>query len=250
MPLRKTRVILSRRPAAARPRPGPIRIGPPPVNTLAVAQQAAGFYRVADPTLARYELYRGIDASPDFTAGPWQTFTALPFTTPALSVSHTHHLVLRRRNAWNLLSQNAQETLLRIAVDATLTPAPPSPPQNVNASAASAGKIRVSAEYLYAPDGPNAADLFLVFLTSDGSAPNPAGAPAASVPVVRADGVAKLSYLTAGYADGTLVKAIVSVRRSGTPDSDSTPSAIVSAVAATAGPASPTGIASLGTLAT
>jgi len=45
--------------------------------------EAAGRYRLADDDLERYDLYRGIDAEPDFDAAPWETFSSLPHTTAA-----------------------------------------------------------------------------------------------------------------------------------------------------------------------
>jgi len=45
--------------------------------------EAEGRYRLANDDLERYELYRGIDAEPDFDAAPWETFSSLPATTAA-----------------------------------------------------------------------------------------------------------------------------------------------------------------------
>jgi len=43
--------------------------------------EGLGGYRLAEDALERYELYRGIDADPDFEAAPFETFTTLPHET-------------------------------------------------------------------------------------------------------------------------------------------------------------------------
>jgi hypothetical protein len=209
------------------------------VNTLACSAQAQGLYRVADPTLDRYEVYRGIDASPDFTAAPFATNSTLPITTAALSVSHKHHLVLRKRNKWGLISQNTQETIFDVNAGGTLNATPPSDPTNIAATGAAAGTVIISAQYAPNDDGDNAADTWLVYFTTNGIDPNPG----TDIPVVivmnLSDGSARLSYTTAAQAEGTLVKAIVRTRRTGTPNVDSTGSTIVSATATLLGPGAP-----------
>lgn len=43
--------------------------------------EGRGSHRIANDSLERYELYRGIDAEPDFDAAPFETFTSLPHET-------------------------------------------------------------------------------------------------------------------------------------------------------------------------
>lgn len=207
---------------------------------------ASGLYRVADPAVARYELYRGLGgADPDFDAAPLATFTALPFVTPVLA-DGTHRFVVRRRNRYGLLSQNTQAT--QIIVDSSVEyPRPPSPPSEVAATASSGGTVTIAARYAdladVVDDVSYAADTWLIYLTTDGSDPDPG----ADVPIEVAmaglasggglgDGVVELSYVTAALPEATVVNAIVRTRRSGTPDTDSTNVDIVSAVATLLGP--------------
>lgn len=229
-------------PPAARPGlPARVRVTrPPPALRLSVTGSAVGLYRAADPTLERYELYRGVDASPDLSGSPWATFASLPNTTAALTPGHTYRFVLRRRNRWDLLSRNVGETVVRVAANGSESPAPPSDPSDVLVEAAAAGTVRVRAEYAYLADGDDAADLFIVYVRSNGTNPDPATDTPVEVDAVRADGVAKLDYTTTAYAEGATVKVIVRTRRSGSPDVDSTGSTVHTATATLLGPAAPT----------
>lgn len=204
------------------------------------SHRARGQYRIADASLARYELFWGVDVMPDFTQPAWQTFTALPFTTPALTVGHTHYLVCRRRNVHNLLSQNVIPTIIVIAADGTQTLGPSAPSsQSITPAAAGAGKV--AAKYDYALDAANAiADTWVVWLTSNGVDPNPAvDVPAYTTAMIFADGVASLSWTSGTFANGTTLKAIVRARRTGPPQVDSTNSAIMSTTSVAVGPVVP-----------
>lgn len=207
---------------------------------VSCAADLAGNYRVANAALDRYEVYRGVDgAAIDFAAAPWATFISLPFATSALAAGHTYSLVVRRRNAWGLVSQNVDAYTFTVNGGGGQTAEPPSAPREISASAAAAGTVRVRARYDYAADGSDQADAFLVYLRSNGTDPDPATDTPTVVAMRKFDGVAKLDHRTSAFTEGTVVKVIVRARRTGSPSVDSTNSDVYSATATLLGPAAP-----------
>jgi hypothetical protein len=206
--------------------------------SVTYAGRLGGRYRAANDALDRYELHIGTDAAPDLDAAASETFASLPHATAALAAGHAYHLVLRRRNAWGLVSQNTRAWVVTIDASGNELPTPPSDPTQISLTPAAGGTITVSARYAYDADGvANQADRFVVYLTADGTDPDPAtDVPAAIVVMRKADGVARLDYTAGPYADGTEVRAIVRTRRSGTPNADSTGTTVYWAIATTAGP--------------
>ena len=194
-----------------------------------------GAYRCGDSALAQYELYRGVDASPSFVS-PWETFAALPHTTAALAVSHTYHFVLRRRNAWNFVSQNITEWEVEIDADGDEVLAPPSAPTNIELQANPGGTVDVRATYNAAADGTTlAADTWLVY-EAEGADP----VPGVDTPTEITMGGIHLAHTTSAYDTGADVRVLVRVRRSDdTVDSInttiSTTTALASLVAPTPG---------------
>lgn len=160
----------------------------------------------------------------------------------------TYRLACRKRNAWSLTSANLGspnlEGVVIVADDGSEGPTPPSAPTEIDIAAAD-GAFLVTAKYCYRPDGSNAADTWDIYFTSDGADPDLGGSPV-EVAIAKADGVARLATTTAAFAPGTTGKAVVRVDRDGT---ESTNTAIVSAVAATAGPAAPDAAAHFAALA-
>ena len=194
-----------------------------------------GASRQAAAGLAGYTLYRGIDTAPDFTA-PWQYSAILPFTTPALASGHTYQFVLRQRNPYGLESQNINAWSLTVSSIGTATNNP-SPPTGA-ALTQTAGLIPLlTASYLPGPDGINAASEWLIYLTTDGTTPNPATSSPVIVAMPSLGGVYQLRYTLPAQTAGTVIKAIVRTRRSGTPNSDSTNTGILSLTLASTGPA-------------
>lgn len=220
-----------------------IAFGPPPVRTISVAVSAQGLYRVADPNVEGYELYRGLaGADPDFTGLPYATFTSLPYTTGAVG-NNTHRFVLRYRNRFGLLSQNVDVTQI-VVTAGTETPRPPSGPYEVTADAAAAGTVTITARYRpfadYVGETSYAADAWLLYVTTDGSDPSLATPTETSMGLAtegQGDGIVELSYTTSAQLEGTTVNALVRTRRNGTPDADSTNTSIVTATATLLGPA-------------
>ena len=77
------------------------------ISEESLTGEASGLYRIADDTLERYELFRGVDEEPDLDGEPYETFTELPHITDASPSAETF-FVLRKRNKFNLSSLNLQ----------------------------------------------------------------------------------------------------------------------------------------------
>ena len=210
----------------------------------AITATGSGFYRAANDALARYELFTGDGAAPDFTAAATETFSSLPHTTTTtFAASKTWHIVLRLRNKYGLLSQNIGETLIEIDAGGDQVATRPSDPISVSVAAAASGKANVLAQYSSKPDGSNAADTWLVFSTDDGSNPDPDVDVPATETMVFSGGLANLDYLTAAADDDDTIKVIVRTRRidAGPVNIDSRGTTIHSITANTDGPATVSG---------
>ncbi len=171
------------------------------------------FYRIANDLLDRFELYRGIGAEPDFDAAPFDTSVSLPFTTAALSFPTENFFVLRKRNRFNLLSQNIASFRLNLDASGNVIADPPSPPLEIAISPATGGAVFVIASYFYLLDKDLQGNQFLVFIRSDGTDPDPINDTPDIVNMIKSDGVAELSFTSPTFADGLTIKALVQIRR-------------------------------------
>jgi hypothetical protein len=200
-----------------------------------------GYYRVEETALERYELYRGVDAEPDLSAAAYETFASLPHDTPAQAASHTYYFVLRKRNKYNLCSQNIASWSVKIDAGGANANEPSAPVEQTITPAAG-GTMQIGAAYNYLEDAAAVrADTWAVWLTSNGSAPDPATTPTYTVAMAQTTGRAPLAYTSSAFGGGLTIKALVRARRAGTPNVDSANTASVSAVADATGPAAVTG---------
>ncbi|HUX17419.1 MAG TPA: LamG-like jellyroll fold domain-containing protein [Phycisphaerae bacterium] len=207
---------------------------------IQITNELAGLHRI-EATTDKYVLYRGVDAAVDFAADEWETFDSLPHTSAALDVSHTYYFVLRTRNNYGLESGNVDAWTVIVAADGSQTYNSPSDPDEAHIAAGAAGTALVTAAYAYGADGDDAADQWLVYLTTTGADPVPGSDDPTVVSMVKLDGVARLSWTSAEFADEADVRVIVRTRRSGASGADSTNLTVLSVVADTDGPAAPTG---------
>lgn len=177
-----------------------------------------GLHRVADDGLDQFELYIGQDAPPDFTAPPAETFTSLPHTTttvltPPGSGTRVFQLVTRKRNRYDLLSQNIIAELIEIDSGGVQQAVKPSDPQDVSVVPAVGGTILVTANYFYTTDpAASQADEFAIYSRTDGTDPDPSADTPTIVAMIKIDGVAKLTQSFGPFADTTPFKAIVRTR--------------------------------------
>jgi hypothetical protein len=202
---------------------------------IACAQESGGKYRVANAALDRYELYRGVNAPADLTAAPYMTFTALPAFTAVLPGSTTYHFVLRKRNAWGLVSENISEWVVTLDAGGNPVVVRPSDPIDIAVTPGAGGTAVVTARYLYAADGINQANQFLVYVAVNATPVIGVTSPVV-IAMSKSDGVAKLSYTTAAQSNGSTVNVIVRTRRTGSPNVDSAGTTVYSCVVSTAGP--------------
>lgn len=202
-----------------------------------------GRHRIANDTLNVYELYRGVGVEPDFTLTPFESFTTLPHVTAALSVSQTYYFTLRKRNAYNLVSQNIASW--KVVTDSVGNQSfiAPSTPGGIRIEKAASGGARVKCEYFYDVDGLNQATEFLVYVTGTGVDPDPLTESPVVITMSKTDGYSKLDYLTPTFADGATIKGLVRTRRieAGPVNVDSLSTSIVSVIADTSGPTAPKG---------
>jgi hypothetical protein len=192
-----------------------------------------GVSRQPQASLIGFKLYLGIDAAPNLTATPWQTFTTKPFATPALATGHTYQLVLQQVNEFGLSSQNATAWI----VTPSGAGVAPSAPTAITITPSAGGTVVITAAYDWRDDGVNAADSFLIYTRTDGSNPNPATDTPALVAIWTGGASAVLSWQSPAATEGATIKTLVRVRRGGTGGADSVNTAIVSAVATFIGPA-------------
>lgn len=203
-----------------------------------------GDYRVADTTIEGYELYRGVGAEPDLASSPWETFTALPHDTAALSASTAYRFVLRYRNRFGLVSQN--QTSWKVTSDGTgaAEARKPSDPFDTSVEAAAGGAVRVRSNYMPGPDGTDAATIFAVWVTSDGADPDPdVDAVTTTVSMTTILGLSVLDWTSGAYADALTIKVVVRSRRvdTGPVNVDSSNTDVFSTISDTDGPGAPGG---------
>jgi hypothetical protein len=202
---------------------------------LQFEQHDRGEYRIADTTIEGYELFYAFDAEPDLTAAPWETFSSLPHESAAITGEGLHYFVLRERHRWNLCSQNITSWVVELdGADNEIMRAPSDPVAvQIRASANATALLR--ALYYYDEDTERQADQWLIYITDDGSDPDPDVDEPVVVNMVKADGIAKLRWASPAYDDLDTVKAIVRARRT-SPLRDSGSTTIVSIIVTTQGP--------------
>ncbi len=110
-------------------------------------------YRVANDSLALYELYLGEDAMPDFAGvgQPVETSATLPLThTPSLpgaGLTTVLHIITRRRNRYGLLSHNQHPSLIEIDEFGEEVLGPITDPEILRIFDGDEGEIIVTARY-------------------------------------------------------------------------------------------------------
>ena len=204
-----------------------------------------GMHRIANEALNVFEFYIGEDAEPDFTAAPDETASSLPHTTAAITLPGAGEtkvitIGVRRRNAYGLRSEDIDFHTFTIDENGdavTVAPLPPDQDSETIAAAASAA-VYITADFTtrrqHATLRP---DAWLIYLTSDGSTPDPSADTPLEVAMVHRDGVAKLRYTSTTFSNGATIKVVIRTRRSGSSDVDSVNVIpVLTVTASTAGP--------------
>lgn len=119
--------------------------------SIAVRQTLKQFYRMANDSLERYELYIGEGSEPDLTASPAATSATLPFTaavTPPGAGTTELHCLVCKRNKFNLLSFNRYSDLIEIDTAGDEVLGPLTAPTAVAIIPGANGYFTVTARYV------------------------------------------------------------------------------------------------------
>lgn len=193
------------------------RIARPP-SWVEFAQTYQQGFRIANDSLAVFELFVGIDQSPDFTATgqPVATSLTLPFSfsppLPPTGGTTTFHLVVRKRNAYDLQSFNVYERFLTIDSSGAEVLGPITPPLDVRVFDVKTGELRVIAKYISSEDT-NPAETWEIYI-KEGSDPVPGtDTPVFSGAMVFLGVESIVNEVIAGFTPGAVAHVIVTALR-------------------------------------
>ena len=184
-----------------------------------------GKYRIARNDFVTYGLWLGQDTEPDLTGAADVEFASRPYTTTLnYDEGHTYNAVIRQRNKWGLWSQNATSTPLVMLAGGSQGFVPPTAPTDILIAQTADDEAIVSGRYEpvvdtalanAATNDPGRAEIFVLWMTTDGSAPDVTDPPTAYQLMGRRAGVEIFKYTDTGNSllDGTPIKAIVRTRR-------------------------------------
>ena len=210
-------------------------------------QAGRGQFAVNSAAAGQYELYHALGSEPDLTAAPWKTFASLPYeSSTTMAGEGKHYLVLRYRNVQGLVSRNIVSRVIELDdADAEIRVVPTMP---IDVAIVQAGGLFYQAvgAYCHYDDmageengsEDNRADQWLLYVTTDGSDPDPDVDEPAVTTIRTPDALAYFDSGAVAVGDGLTVKAKLAVRR--TADSrDSAASDTVTVVIGSTGPATP-----------
>lgn len=174
-----------------------------------------GRYRIAREDYETYGLWLGMDADPDISGEPDALFASKPFTTVlGLAVSHIYHAVVRWRNKWGLWGAASDVARLVMDADGEQGFNPPSAPSFVGLTQTADNQVVVSARYEPAVDAAARAEIFVIWVTADDTAPDPLDVPTGYKTMGRASGIETMKFTdTVELLDGTPVQALVRTLR-------------------------------------
>ena len=173
-----------------------------------------GSHAIENKQLNRYELFHALGAPPDLTGSPTYTFSSLPYETPTITGEGVHYFILRRRNEWGLVSQNTWTTLIELDSDDDEIMRAPSEPASVQVSPIADGAVQIEAVYYYSADDDRQADQWLIYVTDDGSDPDPDTDEPIVVDMAKRDGMARLIWTSSDYDENDTIKVLVRTQRS------------------------------------
>jgi hypothetical protein len=161
---------------------------------------------------AEYELFIAEDpALPVFTDPPADTAATLAGLSYVVEASHNYNYEILYRNKFGLIALQRGTDLLMLDADFGLLVNPPADPVAITLSTRSDGALVLAGLYIAATDGAYPADYWRMYITYDGTAPDPD----VDVPVAQAmGGNCVLEYVIAADLEDTPVKVIVKTYRS------------------------------------
>lgn len=185
------------------------------------AADLGGFARHGDTALEAHLAYVGIDAAPDYTAAPEDTFSGASWAYVA-AAGHDYHVEILDRNRYGLISRSRGAQVFRIDSGGEETPLPPGPVEQVSVVNAGAGIVRVAAIYHPGREGATGAIVsarrathWAIWLTATGVDPDPLIDTPTAVVAMTGDAMLSeiLDWTSAAQTDGATVAVAVASRR-------------------------------------
>ena len=181
------------------------------------ARTVNGLYRVTDSTCSLYALYAGVDTDPNFDAAPSASNSTLPFSYALAapgSGETEYRITIRRQTEYGLRSVNTYTR--SIVIDAAGEDVTPeiADPVDVTAEDAGSGCVRITARYWGSEASP--ADTWDIYVSTDGTDPDPSADSPTSETMVAAFASSgySLDYEAGPYTWGTDCRVLVRARRS------------------------------------
>lgn len=203
--------------------------------------KASGVARIANDDYERYDVYRAADADPDITGTPWQTFTSSPLShapdDPAIGGATAYHFRVVRRNKYGLGAPDNKIYKFNVAALGEL----PSAPSVVTVTPQGSGLALIQAQYLPFQDGDHRGTYWRIYVSYDGTEPDPAVDTPISQAMDTYDQTQILQYTTtSGQLEDTPIKVLVRTAwKSGSTYYESTNTASVTDYAEWFGPLRP-----------
>lgn len=226
--------VLSQTPARAR-----TTLSPLVYSTFRAS--ARGAYRIFNA--AKYRFYRSNSAPPSETDSPFETASALPYTSSATFSDGTWYLSMSYFNgvldSGFLPLGSYSETYVKLEIASGVAVGDrPGAPVSARLEQRAGGVIRVIAVYSAVSDGANRATEWTIAYTTNGTTP------ASDAPTIAqsmgSGAISILAYDLPAQADGVTVKVALQVRRTIAPTYlYSEPATILSALASATGPSAP-----------
>lgn len=173
-------------------------------------------YRVENTTLEQYELYIGEDGSPNLSGSPDATSATLPFShtiSPPVSGETNFHCVVRKRNAYDLISLNQYERIIIVDDNGDEVIPDPSSPVDVELLNWYGEKVVLNATYNIDNDI-SPANTWSYYVTDNGVDPIPGVDPEIEEDMHSASVPQRLHVVFGPYADATDIRVIVRTKRS------------------------------------
>ncbi|MGB0714278.1 MAG: LamG domain-containing protein [Phycisphaerae bacterium] len=203
----------------------------------------AGRYSVENTNLEGVLVYSKVGADPNPEVDIPQVFSGLPISNLVLNQQEgVHHILVQRRNRYGLRSENLITAFVELDSGFAPVTRKPTGPRGASLTAAAGGTVTVEARYIRGADKSTLedrrADTWHIYLRSDGTDPDPSADTPTVIAMTSADGIPRLSWTSAAFANGATIKVIVRTVRSSDGRDDGNLD-IMTATATADGPAAP-----------
>lgn len=187
------------------------------VGAVDYAGAIRGRYRIERTDYVKQGIWIGLaGAEPDFDAAPDETWTTQPHTTSlGLTLPAEVRAAVRQMNKWGIWGVPSETVRYDLDALGDSTRLHPSGPTEVSVKQTSANKPTVAALYDAAADEDDRAEIWVIWLETDGAEPDGTGDPTGYALVQHTAALDDLAWTSTGAAldDGTPVNALVRLRR-------------------------------------